>query len=42
MLIIAADAIPQSQRFRNVAVYVIIAVAMVVMIVVLQIWTRGR
>lgn len=42
ILIIASDAIPQRRRFRNVAVYVIIALAMVVMIVVLQIWTRRR
>ena len=42
ILIIATDAIPQRRRFRNVAIYVIIALAMVVMIAVLQIWTRGR
>lgn len=41
ILIIASDAIPQRRRFRNVAIYVIIALAMVAMIVVLQIWTRG-
>lgn len=42
ILIIASDAIPQRRRFRNVAVYIIIALAMVVMIVVLQMWTRVR
>lgn len=42
ILIMAADAIPQRRRFRNVVIYVLIALAMAVMIVVLQIWTRGR
>jgi hypothetical protein len=42
ILIIAAAAIPQRKRLGNFAVYILIALAMGVMIVVLQIWTRGK
>lgn len=42
ILIIASDAIPQRKRLKNVAVYLIIAVATAVMIVALQLWTRTK
>ncbi|HLJ30210.1 MAG TPA: hypothetical protein VKY85_26115 [Candidatus Angelobacter sp.] len=42
ILIIATAAIPQGKRLGNFAVYILIALAMAVMIVVLQIWTRGK
>jgi hypothetical protein len=42
ILIIAADAIPHRKRVGNYAVYIIIALAMAMMIVALQLWTHGR
>lgn len=42
ILIIAADAIPRRKSLGNFVIYIIIALAMAVMIAVLQFWTRGR
>src|SRR5215471_2006639 len=42
MRIIVAVAVPRKSLISNVAVYLIIALAVALMIVALQIWTRGR
>jgi len=42
ILIIAADAIPHRKRLGSYAIYIIIALAMVMLIAGLQLWTHGR
>jgi len=42
ILIVATAAIPQRKRMGDFAIYILIALAMAVMIAVLQIWTRGK
>jgi hypothetical protein len=42
ILIIATEAIPVRSRVSNSAVYVLIAVVIVLMILALHLWTKGR
>jgi|SRR5579864_1032470 len=40
--IIVAEAVPRKSLIGNIAIYVVIALAMAAMIAVLQMWTRGK